>query len=78
MNLTDLDLPKITYLENSGENINKIKILLANETTKMLHGDKAAKDSEKTAEKTFGEKSISRQYHPMFRRCTSNFKRWYC
>ena len=30
-----------------------LKILLANEATAMLHGSKAAKDSEITAKKTF-------------------------
>ena len=32
--------------------------MLANETTKMLHGSKAAKESELTASKTFKDKSI--------------------
>ena len=41
-------------------NINKLKILLANETTTLLHGSNAAKDSEITAQKTFGEKSIGK------------------
>jgi len=34
--------------------------LLANETTSMLHGSKAAKDSEFTAQKTFTDKSIGK------------------
>jgi len=57
---TDLDLNKITDLENSTQNINKLKILLANEATSMLHGNKSAKDSESTAKKTFEEKSIGK------------------
>ncbi len=57
---TDLDLPKITYLENSNQDINKLKILLANKTTAMLHGTKAAKESESTAQKTFKDKSIGK------------------
>ena len=57
---TDLDLPKITYLENSNQDINKLKILLANKTTTMLHGTKAAKESESTAQKTFKDKSIGK------------------
>jgi tyrosyl-tRNA synthetase len=35
------------------ENINNIKILLANKTTEMLHGEKAALNSEKIAKETF-------------------------
>jgi len=56
---TDLDLEKIENLKNSKE-INELKILLANEATAMLHGIKAAKDSESTAKKTFGDKSIGK------------------
>ena len=55
---TDIDLEKIDYFKNNNEDINKLKILLANETTSMLHGAKAAKDSQSTAQKTFVEKSI--------------------
>ena len=55
---TDLSLEKIDYLQNNNQDINKLKILLANEATTMLHGLKAAKNSEFTAKKTFGEKSI--------------------
>ena len=57
---TDLDLNDITDLENSNQDINKLKILLANEATTMLHGIKAAKESEITAQKTFGDKSIGK------------------
>ena len=52
---TDLALGKIDELKN--ENINKLKILLANECTKMLHGDKESKLAEETAKKTFNERS---------------------
>ena len=58
---TDLDLDQINNLENNNQDINKLKILLANETTAMLHGIKAAKDSEVTAQKTFGDKSIGKE-----------------
>ena len=57
---TDLKLDKIDYLENTNKNINEIKILLANEATKMLHGIKAALDSEITAKKTFEDKLIGK------------------
>ena len=63
---TDLDIEKITYLENNNKDINKLKILLANQATAMLHGNKEAKDSEETAKKTFGEKSIGKNL-PIFK-----------
>ena len=58
---TDLDLSKINYLENNNEDINKLKILLANKTTAMLHGEKASVDCETTAQKTFVDKSIGKE-----------------
>ena len=57
---TDIDFEQIESLKNSNQDINKLKVLLANETTAMLHGSKAAKDSELTAQKTFGDKSIGK------------------
>jgi len=55
---TDLNLNEIDAMEKSNENINKVKVLLSNETTKLLHGEQAAKKSQLTAEKIFMEKSI--------------------
>jgi tyrosyl-tRNA synthetase len=55
---TDLETNEIIKLQNANPNINQMKVLLANETTKMLHGSKAAKESELTASKTFKDKSI--------------------
>jgi len=57
---TDIDFEQIVSLKNSNQDNNKLKVLLANETTAMLHGSKAAKDSELTAQKTFGDKSIGK------------------
>ena len=56
---TDLEIEKIENLKNN-QDINELKILLANEATTMLHGSKAAKDSDSTAQKTFGDKSIGK------------------
>ena len=53
---TDLTLEKIEKLKN--ENINRLKIILANETTTMLHGKSAAQKAEQTAKNTFERKSI--------------------
>ena len=57
---TDLNLDQISQLEKNNQDINKLKILLANEATTMLHGSKAAKESETTAQKTFKDKSIGK------------------
>ena len=57
---TDIDLEQIESPISSNQNINKLKVLLANKATTMLHGSKAAKDSELTAQKTFGDKSIGK------------------
>jgi len=56
---TDLDIDKINNLKNN-KDINELKILLANQTTEMLHGFKAARDSETTAKKTFEDKSVGK------------------
>ena len=53
---TDLELDRIEKTKDN--NINELKILLANECTKMLHGSKEANKAEETAKKTFSEKSI--------------------
>ena len=57
---TDIPCEEIDKFKNQNNNINNLKILLANETTTLLHGSGAAKDSEITAQKTFGEKSIGK------------------
>ena len=53
---TDLRLEKIEQIKNN--NINQLKILLANETTSMLHGKVAAQKAEQTAKDTFEKRSI--------------------
>ena len=53
---TDLSLEKIENIK--AKEINYLKILLANETTSMLHGNEAARQAEKTAKNTFENKSI--------------------
>ena len=53
---TDLTLKKIDEIKNN--NINELKILLANEATAMLHGKPATKKAEQTAKKTFETGSI--------------------
>ena len=53
---TDISLEKTEQIKN--QNINELKILLANEATTMLHGKKAAQKAEETAKKTFGKGSV--------------------
>ncbi len=53
---TDLEIEKINELKN--EDINKLKVCLANEATAMLHGRDESQKAEKTAKKTFEENSI--------------------
>jgi|TARA_B110000438_G_C15818978_1_gene653323 tyrosyl-tRNA synthetase len=55
---TDLDLEEIEGLKKNHTDINKLKILLANKATTMLHGPKEAKSAEFTAKKTFTDRSI--------------------
>ena len=50
---TDLKTNEIEEIKD--KDINELKIILANRTTSMLHGEKESKDSEKTARETFSE-----------------------
>ena len=50
---TDLTIEEIEKIKD--QNINQLKITLANNATSMLHGEKEAKASEETAKKTFSE-----------------------
>ena len=53
---TDLKLEKIDEIKN--QDVNRLKILLANEATTMLHGKEAASKAEKTAKNTFEKGAI--------------------
>jgi len=53
---TDLKIEKIDEIKN--QNINNLKVILANEATSMLHGNTAAKKAEQTAKNTFDKKSV--------------------
>ena len=53
---TDLDTEEIDKIKN--ENINQLKIKLANETTSMLHGKKAAQNSERAAREAFSGNAL--------------------
>ena len=53
---TDLKVEEIDKIKN--ENINQLKIKLANETTSMLHGKKAAQNSERAAREAFSGNAL--------------------
>ena len=53
---TDLNTEEIDKIKN--EDINQLKIKLANETTSMLHGKKAARNSEQAAKEAFSGTSL--------------------
>ena len=53
---TDLSIDEIEKIKE--KDINEQKIVLANQTTSMLHGEQEAKKSEETAKKTFSENSM--------------------
>jgi len=61
---TDIKIDKIKEIEK--DDINKNKILLANEATKMLHGPAEAISAEKTAKKTF-EQNLTGEGLPTYK-----------
>ena len=50
---TEIDPKEIDNIFKKENNINKLKTLLANEATKIMHGDIASKEAEQTAKETF-------------------------
>ena len=56
---TEIDIDKINNIDKN-ININKLKILLANEATKLLHGKASASKAEKTAKEVFELGKISK------------------
>ena len=50
---TEIEIEKINGLFKKNENINNLKVFLANETTKILYGKKIADECQITAEETF-------------------------
>ncbi len=55
---TEIDTLKIDNFFEEEKNINNLKILLANEATKILHGKKASQKAELTAKLTFEGKGL--------------------
>ena len=57
---TEVNVEELSNKIDSEKDINKLKILLANEATTILHGSKAAKESVETAKATFIEGGIGK------------------
>ncbi len=57
---TEIEIDKLSNRIDNEKDINKLKILLANEATTIMHGSKAAKDSEQTAKTTFVQGGIGK------------------
>ena len=55
------NIDEIEKIKNN--NINELKILLANKATEMLHGAQEAQNSEETAKQTFADNSWVKTYH---------------
>ena len=55
---TELEVEEIERLNNHETDINKLKVILANEATRILHGEKASKNSEQTARETFENRGL--------------------
>ena len=53
---TDIDIDEIENIKN--DDINELKILLANKATSMLHGEDEANKCQETAKQTFSENSL--------------------
>ena len=56
---TEINIAELKKILDKEKNINNLKILLANEATKILHGEVASKKAEQTARETFKEKRLS-------------------
>jgi tyrosyl-tRNA synthetase len=70
---TELPISKIADFENDkSRNINDFKIILANEATKILHGEKASSNAETTSKKIFQDKSFG-DYLPKIKIKKSEF-----
>ena len=63
---TEIDEIELEKLINDEKNINKLKILLANEATKILHGEKKSKESEMTGKETFAGSGVGQNLPVIF------------
>ena len=57
---TEIKTNEINSIVENEKDINKLKIILANEATKILHGENASKKAEMTAKETFEGRGLSK------------------
>ena len=55
---TEIDESDLEKITNNEKDINNLKILLANEATKILHGEKKSNEAENTAKETFAGSGV--------------------
>ena len=63
---TEIDELELEKLINNEKDINNLKILLANEATRILHGEKKSNESESTAKETFLGRGIGQNLPVIF------------
>ena len=63
---TLIETKEIENIFNVEKNINNLKILLANEATKILHGEELSKKAEQTAKDTFGGNGLGSELPEIF------------
>jgi len=63
---TEIDISELEKISNNEKNINNLKILLANEATKILHGEIKSKESENTAKETFAGSGVGQSLPIIF------------
>ena len=56
---TEIEIDEAENIFKKEKNINNLKILLANEATKILHGEELAKKAAQTAKNTFEEGALA-------------------
>jgi len=57
---TEININELDKILKDEKNVNNLKILLANEATKILHGEKKTREAEETAKETFDGKGIGK------------------
>ena len=57
---TEINVDELSNKINNEKDINKLKILLANKATSIVHGSKAAEESEQTAKTTFVQGGVGK------------------
>ena len=56
---TEIEIDEINKICEKEKDVNQLKIILANEATKILHGETESKKAEKTANETFKKGGLS-------------------